>query len=91
MNNGENQMDEKLARKINRNLRGIKVMLGFLMFTIFGMLAILGFLAWTVLTFTQKIESKVTDIQNTTQQKLDIKSQLCTDANKNALTSQFCN
>jgi len=84
-------MDEKLARKINRNLRGIKVMLGLFMLMILGMLAILGFLAWQVQAFTKSVESKVTNIQNTTQQKLDIKSQLCADPNQNTLTKQLCN
>jgi predicted PurR-regulated permease PerM len=88
---GELQMDEKLARKINRQLRAIKVMLGFFSVLIIGMLLILGFIAWKVITFTQSVNSKITNIENSTQQKLDIKSQLCDGTSSNTITDQFCN
>jgi hypothetical protein len=42
-------------------------------------------------TFVKNAEEKITNIQNTTQQKLDVKSELCKDASSNALTNQFCN
>jgi uncharacterized iron-regulated membrane protein len=84
-------MDEKLARKINRQLRAIKFMLGLFSLLIFSMLAILGLIAWKVVTFTNGVNTKITNIENTTQQKLDVKSQLCNGTAKNAITSQFCN
>lgn len=83
-------MDEKFVRKINRQLRGIKVMLGFFMILLLGMLAILGFIAWKVVTFTQSVNTKINNIEHTTQQKLDIKSQLCDGTSSNAITNQFC-
>jgi predicted PurR-regulated permease PerM len=84
-------MDEKLARKINRQLRAIKVMLGFFTLLMVTTLVILGFIAWKVVSFTQSVNNKITNIEQTTQQKLDIKSQLCDNADQNALTSSFCN
>jgi predicted PurR-regulated permease PerM len=87
---GETPMDEKLARKINRQLRAIKIMLGFFSVVIISMFLILGFIAWKVVTFTQSVNSKITNIENTTQQKLDIKSQLCNGTSSNAVTDQFC-
>ena len=84
-------MDEKLARKINRQLRAIKVMLGFFTLLMVTTLVILGFIAWKVVSFTQSVNNKITNIEQTTQQKLDIKSQLCDNADQNALTNSFCN
>ncbi|MEO6513253.1 MAG: hypothetical protein ABIR37_01080 [Candidatus Saccharimonadales bacterium] len=84
-------MDEKLARKINRQLRAIKVMLGFFTLLMITTLVILGFIAWKVVTFTHDVNTKITNIETSTQQKLDIKSQLCDNADQNALTSSFCN
>jgi hypothetical protein len=55
------------------------------------MLLILGFIAWKVVTFTQDVDNKITNIENTTQQKLDIKGQLCDGASQNTITDQFCN
>jgi cell division protein FtsL len=83
-------MDEKVIRKINRQLRGIRLMLGFFMILFLAMIGILGFMAWKVLTFTHDVNAKITNIETTTQQKLDLKSQLCDGTNQNALTSQIC-
>jgi predicted PurR-regulated permease PerM len=91
LSNGENHMDEKMMRKINRQLRAIKVMLGFFSLLIIAMLLILGFIAWKVVTFTQDVNNKITNIEHTTQQKLDIKGELCDGASSNTITDQFCN
>ena len=84
-------MDEKMMRKINRQLRGIKVMLGFFTLLFVSMILILGFIAWKVVTFTSEVNNKITNIEHTTQQKLDIKSELCDGASQNTITDQFCN
>ena len=84
-------MDEKLARKINRQLRAIKVMLAFFTLLMVSTLIILGFIAWRVMTFTHDVNTKITNIETSTQEKLDIKSQLCDNANQNTLTNAFCN
>ncbi len=84
-------MDDKMMRRINRQLRAIKVMLGFFTLMFIAMIAILGFIAWKVVTFTQDVNEKITNIQTTTEQKLDIKSDLCKGPNSNVVTDQFCN
>lgn len=82
-------MDEKLARKISRQLRAIKVMLGFFSLLAVGLLLLLGFIAYRVTTFTRDANTKITNIERTTEQKLDIKSQLCDNATS-SLARQFC-
>jgi hypothetical protein len=65
-------------------------MLGFLFLLFLASLAILGFIAYKVVTFTQDVNNKITNIENTTNQKLDVKSELCKDAS-GVLANQFCN
>jgi cell division protein FtsL len=84
------EIDEKLLKRINRQLRTIKVMLGFFTLVTLALLAIWIFIAYKLVTFTHNIDNKVTNIQNTTSQKLDIKSQLCNDTTS-TLARQFCN
>lgn len=85
------EIDDKLLRRINRQLRGIKVMLGFFFLLIVAMLAILGFIAYKVVTFTQEVNTKITNIENTTSQKIDVKSQLCDGSSgSSVLLKQFC-
>lgn len=84
-------MDEKLARKINRQLRGIKIMLGFFFLMSLAMLLILGFIAFKVISFTRTVDSKINNIEQSTSQKLDVKSQLCSANNSTKLLEQFCN
>lgn len=81
---------EKTLRKVNRQLRSIKALLAFFALLIVGMFLLVGFVAYKVVTFTNDAEAKITKIQNTTEQKLDIKSQLC-NGSTNAITEQFCN
>ncbi|HEX8182981.1 MAG TPA: hypothetical protein VF575_05275 [Candidatus Saccharimonadales bacterium] len=70
-------MDEQLLRSVQRQLRAIKIMLGFFFVMILAMLAILGFITYKVVTFTQDITNKVTNIQDQTKQSLNLKSQVC--------------
>jgi hypothetical protein len=82
-------MDEKLARKINRQLRAIKVMLGFFSLLIVGMFILLGFIAYKVVTFTRDVNTKITNIEQTTTEKLDVKAQFCNDPTS-SLARQLC-
>ncbi len=83
------EIDEKLLKRINRQLRGIRIMLGLFFLMFIGMLAILGFIAFKVITFTQEVNTKIQNIQQTTQEQLDVKSQLC-DNTSSYLTAQLC-
>lgn len=85
------EVDDKLLKKINRNLRVIKYMLVFFFLMMATALAILGFIVFKVVTFTNDVNTKITNIENTTTEKLDVKSQLCEGAESNAITNQFCN
>jgi cell division protein FtsL len=84
------EIDEKFLKRINRQLRTIKVMLGFFTLVMLAVLVIWIFIAYKLVTFTHNIDNKVTNIQNTTSQKLDVKSQLCNDATS-TLAKQLCN
>jgi cell division protein FtsL len=84
------EIDEKFLKRINRQLRAIKVMLGFFTLVMLAVLVIWIFIAYKLVTFTHNIDNKVTNIQNTTSQKLDVKSQLCNDATS-TLAKQLCN
>jgi predicted PurR-regulated permease PerM len=83
------EVDDKLLKRINRQLRAIRFMLTFFFLLFIAMLAILGFIAYKVITFTQQVNNKIDSIEQSTTQKLDIKSQLCEDATS-AIAKQFC-
>jgi predicted PurR-regulated permease PerM len=85
------EVDDKLLKRINRSLRAIKFMLGFLFLLFLASLAILGFIAYKVVTFTHDVNNKITNIENTTNQNLDVKQQLCEGTSSNPLTDQLCN
>lgn len=82
--------DRQLLLKVTRQLRAIRFMLTFFFILFLVMLAIIGFIAYKVVTFTQQVNTKIENIQNSMTEKLDIKSQLCADADANALVRQFC-
>jgi predicted PurR-regulated permease PerM len=84
------EVDEKLLKKINRNLRAVKFMLSTLFLLFFAIIAVLGFIAYKVVTFTNDVNTKITNIENTTTEKLDVKSELCEGAT-GSIANQFCN
>jgi predicted PurR-regulated permease PerM len=83
------EIDDKLLRRINRQLRGIRIMLTLFFLMLVAMLAIVGFIAYKVVTFTHDVNNKITNIENTTSQKIDVKSQLCQDAT-GIVAQQLC-
>jgi hypothetical protein len=84
------EIDEKLIRKLNRQMRSIRLMLGFFTLVTLAVLGIWIYMAYKFVTFTHDVNNKITTIQNTTTQKLDIKSQLCADTTS-LLAKEFCN
>jgi cell division protein FtsL len=84
------EIDEKQIKKLNRQLRAIRYMLTVFFLMLAAMLIIVGYIAYKVITFTNEVNNKVTNIENSTTQKLDIKSQLCADQTS-SLARQFCN
>jgi cell division protein FtsL len=73
----DNQIDTQLLRSVQRQLRAIKIMLGFFALTFLVMIAVLGFIAYKVITFTQQINNKITSFENKTTQNLDFKNKIC--------------
>lgn len=65
-------------------IRQLKIMNTWIM--IFGTavllcLVITGYMLWRVVTFTNKVESEVTEIRATVSDQLDIREQLCSSEN----------
>lgn len=82
-------MDQQVllaVSRLSRQLRAVKWLLGFFFVMLVAMLAILGFVAYKVITFTNHVtsqinnlETKASQIESKTSQSLDLKQQLCTD------------
>jgi predicted PurR-regulated permease PerM len=83
------EIDDKLLKRINRQLRAIRIMLTFFFLLFIAMLAIICFIAYKVITFTQQVNNKINSIEQTTTQRLDIKGQLCEDTTS-SIARQFC-
>ena len=64
-------------QRLRRSLRKIKLLLGFFFLLFIAMIAILGFIAYKVITFTADINNRITTFENKTSETLDIKSQIC--------------
>lgn len=83
------EIDEKLLKKINRQLRTIKIIMSFFSLLIICMFLLLGFIAYKVVSFTRDAETKITNIQTKAEQSIDLKSQLCSSGS-NIITEQVC-
>lgn len=77
MNETEPKIDEQLLRSVNRQLRAIKLMLSFFFIMLLAMLAILGFVTYKVITFTQDVQSKIDSIEDKASRSLDFRGQVC--------------
>ncbi len=70
-------MDEALLRQLTRQLKLLNFWI-----TFFGVLFLIGFivlgiLIYKVVSFTHSAETKITNLQQTTSQTLDVQKQLC--------------
>lgn len=82
---------EDSLRRLRRSLTFIKVMMGVFFIMLLAGLLILGFIAYKVVTFSRHVDTKINNIQHTTSQKLDLKSQLCNGQVFNpTVTAQLC-
>lgn len=86
-------MDEKILRKLRRQLRLLNILLS--IFGIIGItgLVIVGILLFKLLIFTQQATSKLNSIQHQANQSLDIKHQLCSSSELSSLLksqTQLC-
>lgn len=78
-------MDDQLLRSVQRQLRTIKFLLSFFFLMLLAMIAILGFIAYKVVTFTQDVQTKINNIETKTSQNIDLKGQLCSNASVKSL------
>jgi cell division protein FtsL len=66
-------------QRLRRSLRTIKLLLGFFFLVFIALLAVLGFIAYKVVTFTHDVNNRITKFENTTSQNLDVKQQICSN------------
>lgn len=71
------QRELDAINKLSRQLRAIKVMMAVFMTIVLVSLAVLGYMVWTVVSFTRDVTEKVTNIQTSTTEALDFKSKVC--------------
>lgn len=72
-------MDQQLLKQLTRQLRFLNIMIAsFGIFTLLSIAAI-GFLLFQVITFAKSTGESLQGIQQQTTEKLDIKSQACSD------------
>ncbi len=83
-------MDESLQRDLRRQLRFIKVLLAVLTIFLLSLVVVLAVLTWQAVTFAQRVEQRITTIQQTAETKLDIKKQFCDQPTKNYFVTQLC-
>lgn len=83
-------MDDETAHRLQRQVRGVKRWLRLLFLMLLIGLGLLAFIAYRVVQFTNTADRKITNIQHTTEQKLDLKSQLCNQATSSYVRQQFC-
>ena len=72
-----NASDAKLIRSLTRQLRTIKLMLGFFFVLFVVVIAMLGYMTYKVITFTNDVTTKITNFQNQTTESLNVKKQIC--------------
>jgi len=84
------ERDDELPARIHRQLRGIRVVLWLFAIWLLLLLAILAFIAYRVVTFTNRVNTKIDTLQRTTIQKLNVKSQLCDQITSSTLKQQLC-
>lgn len=71
-------MDEKLLRKLSRQIRFLNIFMAFFGIVIITGLVIIGLLLWQVITFAQDINNRITN----TREQLNVQQQACESDNR---------
>lgn len=72
-------VDERLARKLSRQLRLLNIMVSFFgVITVAG-LVLLGVLLWQVIAFAQGVNTQVQEFRSDAASQLDVREQACSD------------
>lgn len=86
----DSSFDTRRLDGLRRQLASVKRWLVLLSLLWVLTVAALGYIAWRAVTFTQRAETKITTLQQTANQKLDLRRQFCQKPYKNTLVSQLC-
>ena len=70
-------MDEQLVKQLTRQLKLLNFWITFFGVLFLVAFIIIGILIYKVVTFTQNTADKITDLQQKTQQTLDVQRQIC--------------
>lgn len=71
-------MDEKLLRKLSRQMRFLNIFMAFFGIVIITGLVIIGLLLWQVITFAQDINNRIENTRN----QLNVQEQACEADNR---------
>lgn len=89
-------MEDKIARKVLRQLRVIKFLLGFFALLLIAFMAAFAFVVWQAYSYVQTVNTKInnfeTSITNVTDstKQLDLKKQACQDKTMRQLLGSQC-
>ncbi len=86
---GTHTMDEKLQKKIIRQLRGIRFWMSCMCILMLVGFGILGFLTFQLVSTIQKVEKQFSTVQSQASQALDAKNNLC--ENSLIASTSVCN
>ena len=81
-------LDEKMQKKLIRQLRAIRFWLSFFGLIMLIGFGLLGFLLYKVVSTINTVEKKFTNLQSQTVQTLNVKDDIC--ANSLAAGTSFC-
>lgn len=70
-------MDEKLLRQLVRQMKFLNFFMASFGILILASIAVIGFMLYQVITFTQNAASDVRDFQQQTTERLDVRQQAC--------------
>lgn len=87
-------MDEKLSKQLIRQLKFLNFFIGLFGVLILAAIAVIGFMLFQVITFTQTAANNISDFRQETAGKLDVREQACGDETLGAFlrnNSNVCN
>lgn len=87
-------MDEKLLRQLVRQMKFLNLFMASFGILILASIAVIGFMLYQVITFTQNAANDVREFQQQTTEQLDVRQQACEDETLGSFlrnNSQVCN
>jgi hypothetical protein len=84
-------MDEALQKQLLRQLRLLNFWITFFGVLLLVTMAVLGFLLFKVVTYVHHTTDQLTNLQQKTEQSLNVKSQLCNNSTISKALGNSCN